>query len=313
MVQSGMTFWEALWATRAGNVFTTHTAVAAGFDMFAPAVIEQYFEAYLAECGIAVSDLLGLGRTRPDRNDEPFNMAYLALRGARREWGQPAPRGRQPPAVSTALSALGRTRSPGHPRHQRRAHAHVGLRRSRPAVDSACGKDRWLGRTDELADAVRTLDDEALWGLRVTRSRQLITYARARAATQLRQRGVHAEGLDTVDRVLDPGALTLGFARRSTDYNARPCCCPSGAVPALLPKTARPVQIIVAGKAHPADEEGKRQVQAWMRFIRGAGDPDARRLSGGLRFALARQLVQGVDVWVNDPRRPWEACGPAAF
>ena len=315
MVRTGMTFWEALWATRAGNVFTTHTAVAAGFDLFAPAVIEQYFEQYLAECGIAVSDLLALGRTRPDRDDEPFNMAYLALRGC---------------AAANGVSRLHEVVSrrlfqPLYPRWVEREVpvTHVTNGVHMPTWDSAeadrlwtraCGKERWLGRTDELSGGIRTLDDEALWDLRVTRSRHLIAYARARLSLQLRQRGAHVEALGAVDRVLDPDALTLGFARRFTDYK-RPTLLlhDPERFRAILTNETRPVQILVAGKAHPADETGKRLVQEWMRFIQ---QPEIRRHAVFLEdydLALAQQLVQGVDVWINNPRRPWEACGTSGM
>jgi len=315
MALHDVSFWEALWATRAGNVFTTHTAVAAGFDLFSPALIEQYFGPYLAECGVSVSDLLGLGRARPGQDGEPFNMAYLALRGC---------------AAANGVSRLHgivsrRLFQPLYPRWVEREVpvTHVTNGVHMPSWDSAeadelwtraCGKERWLGRTEELTGAIRSLADEPLWELRVARSRHLIAFARARLATQLRHRGAPADAIAAVDGVLDPDALTLGFARRFTDYK-RPTLLlyDPERFRALLTDAARPVQIIVAGKAHPADDAGKRQVQAWMRFIQQPAIRGHAVFLEDYDLALAQQLVEGVDVWVNNPRRPWEACGTSGM
>jgi starch phosphorylase len=313
--EHGVSFWEAWWATRAGNVFTTHTAVAAGFDLFGPALIGQYLEDYVAECGISVADLLALGRIRPDADSEAFNMAHLALRGC---------------AATNAVSRLHgvvsrRLFQPLYPRWVEREVpvTHVTNGVHMPSWDSAeadrlwteaCGKSRWLGRTEELSEAIHSLSDGALWGLRTVRSRDLTGYARARVVAQLRQRGAHADALAAVEDALDPDALTLGFARRFTDYK-RPNLLlhDPERFRALLTDPRRPIQIIVAGKAHPADEAGKRQIHEWMTFV---GEPSVRQRAVFLEdydLALAQQLVQGVDVWINNPRRPWEACGTSGM
>ena len=313
--QHGASFWEALWATRAGNVFTTHTAVAAGFDLFGPALIERYFEAYLAESGISVADLLALGRIQSDESGEPFNMAYLALRGCAAANGVSRLHG----SVSRRLF------QPLYPRWVEREVpvTYVTNGVHMPSWDSAeadrlwthaGGKQRWLGRTEELGAAIRALADEELWGLRTVRSRHLTAYARARAVTQLHQRGAGPDAVAAVEGALDAEALTLVFARRFTDYK-RPALLlhDPDRFRALLTDPVRPVQIIVAGKAHPADDVGKRQVHAWMTFIQ---QPEVRRHAVFLEdydLALAQQLVQGVDVWVNNPRRPWEACGTSGM
>ena len=139
MRRSGLSFWEAMWATRAGNLFTTHTPVAAGFDRFSPelfAKFARYLEDFLAEAGIPMEELVGLGRVGPNDGDEPFNMAYLALRGSIAEfWRQPAAWSRQPTALPAIVSALAGTRGAGRPRHQWGACSELGFAACRPVVD----------------------------------------------------------------------------------------------------------------------------------------------------------------------------------
>ena len=139
MRRSGLSFWEAMWATRAGNLFTTHTPVAAGFDRFPPelfAKFARYLEDFLAEAGISLEELIGLGRVGPDDGGEPFNMAYLAHARLDAEfWRQPAARSCQPTALSAVVSALAGTRGAGRPRHQWRACSELGFAACRPVVD----------------------------------------------------------------------------------------------------------------------------------------------------------------------------------
>ncbi len=316
MVRTGMTFWEALWATRAGNVFTTHTAVAAGFDLFAPAVIEQYFEQYLAECGIAVSDLLALGRTRPDRDEEPFNMAYLALRGC---------------AAANGVSRLHEVVSrrlfqPLYPRwvEQEVPVTHVTNGVHMPTWDSAeadrlwtraCGKERWLGRTDELSGGIRTLDDEALWDLRVTRSRHLIAYARARLSltappARRPRRGARRRRPRARPRRAHPRVCAAVYRLQAPDAAAaRP-----GAVPGHPDERDAPGPDPRRRQSAPGGRDRQASGAGMDALHPATGDPEARRLPRGLRScALAQQLVQGVDVWINNPRRPWEASGTSGM
>jgi len=315
MAHTGLTFWEALWATRAGNLFTTHTAVAAGFDVFTPELIEKYFHPYLPELGLSVADLLALGRA-PDGDDRgPFNMAFLALRACAGANGVSRLHG----AVSRSLFG------PLYPRwHEREVPiGYVTNGVHMPSWDSpeadrlwtqACGKERWLGHTEELASGIQALTDEELWGLRNTGARSLVEYTRRCLTAQLGQRGYDAEVISKAHHALDPGTLTLGFARRFAEYK-RPALLLTDPqrFQALLTDPARPVQIVIAGKAHPADEAGKRQVEAWLSFIR---QPATRARAVFLEdydMAVAQQMVQGVDVWVNTPRRPWEACGTSGM
>jgi starch phosphorylase len=187
-----------------------------------------------------------------------------------------------------------------------------------PWTDELCtraaGKERWRGDVSALTSDVLELSDEDLWRLRAQERADLVRYARERLARQLGQRGEPPERITQAGHVLDPEALTLGFARRFAAYK-RPNLLLSDPerLERLLASAERPVQIIVAGKAHPADEEGKRLVQAWAAFVR---RPSVRRRAVFLEdydMSLALELVQGVDVWINTPRRPWEACGTSGM
>ena len=315
MRDHGTGFRDAWWATRAGNVFTTHTPVAAAFDTFPPSLVFKYSRDYLADFDMPLRDLLALGRRDPDDNNEPFNLTYLALRGCA-----------QANAVSRLHGEVSRALFEGlYPRWPR---GDVPLRHVTngvhvPSWDSqwsdglwtrACGKERWLGDVQSLTDAIAAIDDEALWALATSERRDLVRYARERMAWQLGQRGESPARVAEAAQVLDPNALTLGLARRFTAYK-RPNLLlhDPERLARLLGDMRRPVQLIVAGKAHTDDEEGKRLIQAWMEFMR---RQDVRHRAVFLEdydMALAQQMVQGVDVWINTPRRPWEACGTSGM
>ncbi len=162
--------------------------------------------------------------------------------------------------------------------------------------------------------AMATLSDKELWAFDARERIDLVEYARDRLAYQCRQRGDNSETVARAARVLDPQALTLGFARRFASYK-RPNLLlkdPERLIK-ILTNTDRPGQIIVAGKAHPHDENGKHFVQQWAQFVR---RPEVRHHAVFLEdydMALAQELVQGVDVWINTPRRPWEACGTSGM
>jgi starch phosphorylase len=315
MAKSGLDFWEALWATRPGNIFTTHTPVAAGFDRFSLDLLLRYAGNYANHLGVELQELIGLGRRNPQDPDEPFNMAILAMRtcgaanGVSRLHGEVSKRIFQPlyphwPQAEVPVS-------------------HVTNGIHMPSWDSswaddlwtgACGKDRWLGTLDDLGCAIEKLSDEVLWELRGNNRRGLVTYARQRLARHLGYRGAEAPEIAQAENVLDPNALTLGFARRFVEYK-RPNLLLHDAERFLriLTNAERPAQIVVAGKADPADEEGKRFVQAWARFT---GRPEARLHAVFLEdydIAVAQEMVQGVDLWINTPRRPWEASGTSGM
>jgi len=308
-------FFTALWATRGGNVFTTHTPVAAAFDTFSVPLLQKYGAGYARQCGIRPEQLLGLGRANPADPDEPFNMAYLAARTCARVNGVSELHGR----VSRGIFA---------PLFPRWPEAEVPVTHVTNAVhvsswDSpwadrlwteACGKERWLGAPERLPEAVAQLSDAELWNFRGMERRDLVDYARRRLQHQLSQRTGRDESAAFARDALDPNVLTLGFARRFTEYK-RPTMLlarPERLV-RLLCDAARPVQIIIAGKAHPRDELGRTFVRQWVEFLR---RPEVRARAVFLEdydMALAEHLVQGVDVWINTPRRPWEASGTSGM
>ena len=311
----GCDFFTALWATRGGNVFTTHTPVAAAFDTFPVPLLYKYGLNYARQCGVQPGQLIGLGRANPDDPDEPFNMAYLAARTCARVNGVSELHGR----VSRRIFA------PLFPRwpEDEVPVTHVTNAVHVPSWDSpwadhlwteACGKERWLGAPEQLSAAVARLSDAQLWDFRAMERRDLVDYARRRLLRQLSQRGEIGGTTALAHEALDPNVLTLGFARRFTEYK-RPAMLLSQPerLARLLANPDRPVQLIIAGKAHPRDELGRSFVREWASFVSRA---DVRMRAVFLEdydMALAEQLVQGVDVWINTPRRPWEASGTSGM
>jgi glycogen phosphorylase len=316
MQETGQPFAAALSVTRAGNLFTTHTAVAAGFDRFAPTLIEQYLGGYAKEkLGITLDDLLALGRQNPKDQSESFNMAYLAIRGSGAVNGVSRLHGE----VSRQLF------EPLFPRWPR-DEVPVGYVTNgvhMPSWDSsaadalwteACGKDRWLGTTETLEQDICGVSDASLWQFRTAAGKSLIEYARLQLSRQLAASGASPEVVSETKHLFDPNALTLGFARRFATYK-RPNLLlhdPERLL-RLFANPQRPVQLILAGKAHPADQPGQALIQEWIRFAR---RPEARRhviFLGDYDMQLAERLVAGVDVWINTPRRPWEASGTSGM
>ncbi|HUW51064.1 MAG TPA: alpha-glucan family phosphorylase [Sulfuricella sp.] len=316
MEDNRVDFWEALWATRAGNIFTTHTPIAAAFDTFPLGLLTEYGTThYATQLGISPHELLTLGRRDAESDGESFNMAYLAARTCGTING-----------VSQLHGAVSRRIFQGLYPDWPQREVPVGYITNGVHVSSwdspwadkiwtgTCGKDRWLGMPEKLSGAIRELSDEALWIFRSEERSDLVHYARHRLARQLGQRGADAETIAQAGNILDPNVLTLGFARRFTEYK-RPNLLlrDAGRLARLLTGQACPVQLIVAGKAHPLDETGKRFIQAWTEFeLR----PEVRAHVVFLEdydMNLAQEMVQGVDVWINTPRRPWEASGTSGM
>ncbi len=316
MRETAQPFKVALAATRAGNLFTTHTAVAAGFDRFAPALIEQYLSGYAEQkLGITRHDLLALGRQNPDDSSESFNMAYLAIRGSGAVNGVSRLHGE----VSRHLFEPLFPRWPvdevpvGHVTNG----VHMPTWDSAPADDlwtEACGKDRWLGMTKNLEQTIRRVSDAELWQFRIAASKSLIEYARERLSRQLAGSGASPEKVDGAKHLFDPHALTLGFARRFATYKRPNLLLHNKArLLSLLANPERPVQLIIAGKAHPEDGAGQALIHEWIDFIR---QPEIRPhivFLSDYDMLLTEHLVQGVDVWINTPRRPWEASGTSGM
>jgi len=316
MQETGQSFEVALAATRAGNLFTTHTAVAAGFDRFAPALIGQYLGGYAEQkLGIALQDLLALGRRDPDDSSESFNMAYLAIRGSGAVNGV----SRLHEQVSRRIFL------PLFPRWPEKEVpiSHITNGVHMPTWDSAsaddlwtevCGKDRWLGTTKTLERDMHCVSDARLWQFRAAASKSLVAYAHERLLRQLTSIGASPKMIDEANRLFNPDALTLGFARRFAAYK-RPNLLlhdPERLL-RLLTDPRRPVQLIIAGKAHPADLAGQALIEEWTHFIRRTEVRSHVIFLSDYDMHLTEHLVQGVDVWINTPRRPWEACGTSGM
>jgi starch phosphorylase len=316
MEETGQRFEVALAVTRAGNLFTTHTAVAAGFDRFAPALIEQYLGGYAEKkLGIPLHELLALGRRDPNDSWESFNMAYLAIRGSAAVNGVSRLHGKVSRHIFTPLF-------PRWPVDEVPV-GHVTNGVHMPSWDSAaadnlwtevCGKERWLGTMETLEKDIRRISDTGLWEFRTAASKFFVEYARERLSRQLAASGASPEAVEGAKHLFDPKALTLGFARRFATYK-RPNLLlhdPERLL-RLLTDRDRPVQLILAGKAHPADQAGQDLIREWTHFIR---RPEVRPhvlFVSDYDMLLTEHLVQGVDVWINTPRRPWEACGTSGM
>jgi starch phosphorylase len=316
MQQTAQPFEIALAVTRAGNLFTTHTAVAAGFDRFEPALIEQYLGGYAAQqLGITLHDLLALGRANPGDSSELFNMAYLAVRGSGAVNGVSRLHGK----VSRRLFEPLFPRWPQEdiPVGSVTNGVHVPTWDSAPADElwtQSCGKDRWLGMTATLEQDIRRASDASLWGFRTAARTSLIDYARARLSRQLLASGAPPAAVAAAKHLFDPDTLTLGFARRFAAYK-RPNLLlhDRERLLRLFKNPQRPVQLIIAGKAHPADQAGRALIQEWVQFTR---RPETRPhviFLSDYDMLLTEHLVQGVDVWINTPRRPWEASGTSGM
>jgi len=178
----------------------------------------------------------------------------------------------------------------------------------------ACGKDRWLGTTETLGQDIRRVSDIRLWQFRIAASQTFVADVRERLSRQLSASGASPEEVMEAGNIFDPNVLTLGFARRFAAYK-RPNMLlhdPERLL-RLLTNPQRPVQLVMAGKAHPSDQAGQDMIKQWTQFIR---RPEARRhviFLADYNMLLSESLVQGVDVWINTPRRPWEACGTSGM
>jgi glycogen phosphorylase len=310
-------FEEAFVATRPGNVFTTHTPVEAGFDRFSPALVAEYLSGYADELGIGIEGLLAMGRPPGacTDHDAQFNMAFLALHGSGAVNGVSQLHGE----VSRKLFQPLFPRWPlaeipvGHVTNG----VHV------PSWDSAeadrlwtklCGKERWLGDPFCVTDAMRRVSDEDLWTFREISRRTLITVAREHIDRQ----GPIAGSLEAIGSdpscLCDPTVLTLGFARRFATYKrANLLLHDPDRLQRLLCGPHSRMQLIISGKAHPADGAGKAMIRQWTEFIRQCTVRPHIVFLVDYDMDIAEHLVHGIDVWLNTPRRPWEASGTSGM
>jgi glycogen phosphorylase len=318
MLRHSVSFWEALWVTRAANVFTTHTAVDAAFDRYEPELLQRfqpYARPYLEQLGVRPWELFGLGRRDPGDRAEPFNMAFLAMRGS----GVVNAVSRLHEDVSRSLfrSLFPRWPEVEVPVTSVTNGVHMPSWDS-PAADAAweeaCGKGCWRAPLEEIPEAIEKMPPERIWAFRSEARQTLVGYVRARLARQLGGEAADEDRIAAAKHVLDPNSLTLGFARRFTGYK-RPdlLLLDPERLLRLLSDPARPVQLVVAGKAHPDDPWGKDAIQRWVEIARRPAAEGKIVFLADYDLTMAQELVRGVDVWINTPRPPWEACGTSGM
>lgn len=316
MKETGTSFKEALEITRAGNLFTTHTAVPAGFDLFSPALMEQMLGSYSRdELGIEFEELMALGRRNPWDRNENFKMAFLAIRGCGAING-----------VSKLHEKVSRhlfmDLFPRWPKEEIPV-GHVTNGVHMPSWDSeisdliwtqACGKDRWRGDLGNLEEQMAAVSDEKLWQMRNSCRSILVNFTRDQFARQSLISGHPTDIIEIAKEVFNPNTLTLGFARRFVPYK-RPNLLlhdPERLI-RLLTNPTHPVQLVLAGKAAPADEIGKGYIHQWIQFINQNNLHRHVVFLSDYDMSLTENMVRGVDVWINTPRRPWEACGTSGM
>jgi starch phosphorylase len=316
MKETGQPFDVALAVTRAGNLFTTHTAVAAGFDLFSPSLIEKYLGEYAEQkLGITRYQLLALGRKDAEKESEQFNMAYLAIHGSgavngvSRLHGEVSRHIFEPlfpkwPAIEVPVGSITNG-------------VHMPTWDSKEADDiwtEACGKDRWLGMKKNLEQDIHHTSDERLWEMRTNANKTLIKFANEHLSRQLFSCGYSFKTIEKANHIFNTNVLTIGFARRFATYK-RPNLLLHNPqrLFKLLTNHEFPVQLILAGKAHPADQEGIGLIKEWMQFIRNDQLHSPVIFLSDYDMHISENLVQGVDVWINTPRRPWEASGTSGM
>ncbi len=316
MKERGLDFESARRVISSSSIFTTHTPVPAGFDVFDPPLMRKYFEAYTADLGIPFETLLALGQETPGESARSFNMALFAVRNSTYR-----------NAVSKLHGEVTRkmwaAEWKGYPEPEVPVdHVTNGIHtRTWISVEMRTLLNRYLGPgwSDNPADfdawkQVNQIPDEELWRTHMASKERLVNFARDHVAKQVKNRGGSNVDTQEARRILAPNRLTIGFARRFAAYKRATLLLRD---PARLKRIIRsvdmPVQFIFAGKAHPADSAGKELIKQLAHF---AKDPEVR---GSVAFlenydmSVARPLVQGVDVWLNTPRRPLEASGTSGM
>ena len=311
-----LTFEEAVEAARIGNVFTTHTPVPAGIDLFDPGLMYHYFSEYCAEIGIDFQQLMALGRRNPFNRDERFSMAVLALNTS---------------ALRNAVSRLHRQISqemfhdmwPQLPVWEvpitsitNGVHVPSWINGDLGTLYDQYLQPDWRERPNDpsIWEQVREIPDEELLEAHRRRKRRLVNFVRARHHASAMRRQASAAEIRRAGEVLDPNAFTIGFARRFATYKRATLLFRDvERLKRILLNKDMPVQLVIAGKAHPKDQPGKSYIREIVQFSR---DQDLWRhvvFVEDYDMKVGREMVQGVDLWLNNPRRGEEACGTSGM
>jgi starch phosphorylase len=316
MEEEGLDFYSAARQIPREVIFTTHTPVPAGHDRFSPDLIEEHLGPLRDELGISHENLMGFGREHPTDSQENFCMTVLGLKLARRvnavsslhgEVSRAMWRGLYPDGPEDAVP-IGHVTNGVHvpswlaPQMRRLYDRHLGV-----------GWQRQSGAAHTWS-AIESVDDGELWETHLSLKGQLFNFLRRRAHEQAERRSEPAETLKRLDKVLSPDALTIGFARRFATYKrANLLLKDLERLAAMVNDAKRPVQFVFAGKAHPHDEPGKKVLQQIAQMMRDPDFGDKFVFIEDYDINVGRHLVQGVDVWLNNPRRPLEASGTSGM
>jgi glycogen phosphorylase len=312
MVEEGLDFYTAASSIPREVVFTTHTPVPAGHDRFSPDLIEEHLGPLREELGITHENLMGFGREHPTDHGEPFCMTVLGLKLARRVNAVSSLHGEVSRAMWKGLY-------PGRPEDAVPiGHITNGVHVPSWLAPQMCRLyDRHLGvgwqqrsGSKSTWESIENIDDAELWETHLALKGHLIHFARRRALEQAERREETRESLHHFGRVLSPDALTIGFARRFATYKrANLLLKDIERLAGMVNDPKRPVQFLFSGKAHPHDEPGKRVLQEIADMMRNSDFADKFLFIEDYDINVGRHLVQGVDVWLNNPRRPLEASG----
>ncbi len=316
MLEEGLTFEQALEATRVSNVFTTHTSVPAGIDLFEPSLVYEYFRQYCEQAGFPFEKLFALGRRNPQDSGERFSMAVLALKTS---------------AFRNAVSKLHRSVSremfqdlwPRLPVEEvpiisitNGVHPPSWVNGDLATLYDQYLQPDWRERLedDKMWELVHEIPNQELWEMHRKRKRRLVTFVRERAAESALRRKASASEVRRLSEVLDPDVFTIGFARRFATYKRATLLFRDvNRLKKIINNSSRPIQIVIAGKAHPKDHPGKMLIREIVNLSR---DPEvSKRLIFVEDYSIqvAREMVQGVDLWLNTPRRGEEACGTSGM
>jgi glycogen phosphorylase len=312
MVEEGLSFDQAASRVSREVVFTTHTPLPAGHDRFEAGLIEEHLGPLRERLDLSQDGLIALGRENPSNRDEEFCMTVLAMKLSRRA-----------NAVSALHGEVSRAMWKGlHPGKQEEA-VPIGHITNGVHVPSWLAPqmfrlyDRHLGRgwhehsgEAKIWEAIEDVDDGELWETHLSLKSQLLDFVRYRAAEQAERRGEPAQELQRLSRILSPDALTIGFARRFATYKrANLLLTDIEKLASMANDPKRPLQFVFAGKAHPRDDPGKRVLQQIVQSMRDPQFSDRFVFVEDYDINVGRYFVQGVDVWLNNPRRPLEASG----
>src|SRR5437016_9732323 len=314
VVEKKLEFYSALQIVASANIFTTHTPVPAGNDSFPRDMMRRYFGDFVKELGIPFDELFSFGQTRVDRSD-PFSMTILALRVSRHSNGVSELHGE-------VSRSLWRDVWNGGPVHEvpitsvtNGIHTKTWM-----APEFSALYRKYLGEWEEHITepdfwrGVIDIPDAQLWETHQQLKHRLVEFVRERVRIRRERIGDSPEAIRNVNRILDPEVLTIGFARRFATYKRGALLfSDKERLRRLLNDTTRPVQFIFAGKAHPRDEGGRALIQEVYRFSREAGFENRVVFLEDYDSYIARRLVQGVDLWLNNPLRPMEASGTSGM